>query len=201
MNTNLSNSKLIAYSAAAGAAIAIAPNAFGAIQNGTEDLPLNFGFGNGGIQYLTMEGSGQADAEFKFGYGSGTFNIKATYDDSAKVCNGTSNFVYDISENGVIGPLDYAPHSTTGKFNPHWTEVDVTKMCGVSFKLEDGSDIVYAWIAVEKIGNEKGRITAWAYQDDGTPIQAGDTGPVPEPATGLALLALGAAGIAAYRRR
>ncbi len=31
MNNNLSNSKLLAYSAAAGAALAVAPNAFGGI--------------------------------------------------------------------------------------------------------------------------------------------------------------------------
>ncbi|HEX4133616.1 MAG TPA: PEP-CTERM sorting domain-containing protein [Bryobacteraceae bacterium] len=44
----------------------------------------------------------------------------------------------------------------------------------------------------------------WAYQTDGSAILAGDTGipSTPEPSTAaLALLAMGAAGVAALRRR
>lgn len=65
----------------------------------------------------------------------------------------------------------------------------------------------YGWIRLkytESSGNTYPNsitVVDWAYTIDGSPIDAGDIG-VPEPGTGaLALLAAGAAGIAAWRKR
>ena len=62
------------------------------------------------------------------------------------------------------------------------------------------------WIHIDNIAENSStyNIKDWAYQTDGTPILAGDTGPtaVPEPtSSALALIAMGAAGLAIYRKR
>ncbi len=51
---------------------------------------------------------------------------------------------------------------------------------------------------VERLSKDSGKVIDYAYEDDGTKIHVGA---IPEPITGLALLALGAAGIARYRRK
>ena len=74
---------------------------------------------------------------------------------------------------------------------------------GVCFDdLADGGAPKYGWIAFEAtLDLKRGHITGWAYEDSGAPIIAGDAGPiVPEP-SGLALLAAGAAGLTAFRKK
>ena len=79
-----------------------------------------------------------------------------------------------------------------------WNSNGVQHFLGVSFKIEGGNR-VYGWIRVKRLTGSPftGEVIDWAYEDDGTAIEAGA---VPEPLTGLALLALGAAGIARYRK-
>jgi len=202
MKKNVTNSKLIAYSATAGAALAVIPNAFGTvIHNGSVDLS----FGNKPDVYLTIQGS---NPEFRLrGYTTfiGMFSDGA---DSGKVfaeytsTSYSNHFVRVVPEGQSVKPGSNYPNYSGGFFYNGlysfglWTQDDQTSFCGVSFNIEGGSK-VYGWIQVERVTAGSGKIIAWAYEDDGTGIQAGA---VPEPATGLALLALGAAGIARYRR-
>jgi len=205
----ISNSKLIAYSAAASAALAVAPNAFGTIIHNT--VEMNFGDGYGSTN-LTMEGS---SPEFCFtsftkysfvSYTFSGFNIESA-GNYGSVCNSNSK-VEALSEGLRVGsntntpasiptshPVAFSISGTDGD----WKVTGENKMLGVSFKLESGDQkTVYGWIAVEKIASQAGKVTAWAYEDDGNAIHVGA---IPEPVSGLTLLALGAAGIAAYRRK
>ena len=199
MKKNLNNSKLIAYSAAAGAALAVAPNAFGTIIHNTVDINFGDGYGD---KYLTLEGS---TAEFRFTNCSTTAYFSAyTNGNSAKIlasgnnAKALANTQYVGSTTNIPAKLGMALFSYNGT-DGDWTQVGENKMLGMSFLFEGGSQgRVYGWIAVEKLAGGAGKITAWGYENDGTKIKVGA---IPEPATGLALLALGAAGIAAYRRR
>ena len=197
MKKQISNSKLIAYSAAAGAALVVAPNAFGTVIHNTVDI----NFGNGyGDKYLTLEGSA---SEFKFtNYNSSYFSVY-TNGDSAKFFT-SGNYAKALAATQYVGSTTNTPAKVVVAWFSYggagdWGTIGENKMFGVSFLLEGGSQgRVYGWIAVEKIGTTAGKVTAWGYEDDGTKIPVGA---IPEPLTGLALLALGAAGIAAYRRR
>lgn len=66
--------------------------------------------------------------------------------------------------------------------------------------------VQFAWIRVSVLDADDFpipgtlEILEWAYEDSGEAIRAGQTTEIPEP-TGLALLAAGAAGVAALRRR
>jgi MYXO-CTERM domain-containing protein len=81
---------------------------------------------------------------------------------------------------------------------------------GLEFHLPSDpnpSDVNYAWAELNLSFNGTNSysvtLEGFAYQSiPNTPIMAGDTGITPEPGTaGLALLALGACGLAAWRRR
>jgi hypothetical protein len=71
---------------------------------------------------------------------------------------------------------------------------------GVQFAFEPGGDIHYGWIGVDITNADDltGVVTGFGYDDvAGTPIEAGA---VPEPSAGLALLAVGAAGLLRRKR-
>lgn len=74
----------------------------------------------------------------------------------------------------------------------------------IGVRFDNGPGTRYGWIAFEGASDASwGRITGWAYETSGREIHAGDEGGipvVPEP-SGLALLALGAAGVTALRKR
>jgi hypothetical protein len=92
-----------------------------------------------------------------------------------------------------MGPPGAHSHSHIGNF------LDTRGYVGARF---EGGSTHYAWIDIELSNNlEQLTIHGWAYESDPlTPINAGATDAVPEPAT-LALLAIGAAGIIDWRRR
>jgi len=198
MKKKIKDSKLIAYSAAAGAALAVAPNTFATIIHNTIDLP--FGYEQGGDKTLTIEGS---TAEFKFTNSSSFAFSVSSNGNSAKFLI-TNVSVKPLATTQYVGSTTNTPNDNFGLFSylsasGYWTQVGENKMFGMSFKLEGGSQgRVYGWIAVEKISQAAGKVTAWGYEDDGTKIKVGA---IPEPVSGLALLALGVAGIAAFRKK
>lgn len=75
-----------------------------------------------------------------------------------------------------------------------------TQYAGVRFQLESGGPFHYGWIGIDITDDQDltGVVTGFGYQDTPeTPIEAGA---VPEPSTGLALLAFGAAGLLRRKR-
>ncbi len=88
---------------------------------------------------------------------------------------------------------------------------DAAHFLGVGFKIPAGSDtnLHYAWIRVGISNNSSGQPIAmtiydWAWEDDpNTGVIAGSLSSIPEPSptSGLALLAAGAVGVTAWRRR
>ena len=216
MKKKVNNSKLIAYSATAGAALVIAPNAFGTIIH-NPNANISFGEGQGGTKELTMEGSnaefsllGWSNVNTSSSSTSFTFFIIRKYV-GPSVCSTNSLLAKPLATSMYVGPSDNTPNKNQGRFlscqirtgstssRGYWTQDGQTKYCGVSFNKNDGSGAkVYGWIKVERLSKASGKVISWAYEDDGTKIPVGA---VPEPTTGLALLALGAAGIARYRRK
>ena len=198
-------SKLIAYSAGAGAAIAIAPNAFADIQHNT----INETFDEHDSYNLEMEG-GNAEFCFRgatsFMFRTNQFLVSSIADDG-KIYTNPDSFAVPLGTGNVIGPATNNPKGANGIFytfsgsggakRGYWENDNDIHYIGVSFNKEAGGE-VYGWIKVQRLSKSSGKVISWGYQDDGTKIHAGA---LPEPATGLALLALGAAGIAAYRRR
>lgn len=102
------------------------------------------------------------------------------------------------------GPLQlaytsYLASSNFGAFNT----ATPTGYIGVQFDF-NGSN-VFGWIGVSvggdiSVGDASINVTGFAFQDDGSAIEAGDVGVVPEPSA-LGLLALGAVGLASRRRK
>jgi hypothetical protein len=95
-----------------------------------------------------------------------------------------------------VGPHTF--HNTDGAFGSG----NVTGFVG--FKTPSG-DLGWLQVQVNDAGSpgypNEAEVIDWAYDNSGAPIAAGDTG-VPEPGTAaLSLLALGAVGILALRKR
>jgi hypothetical protein len=99
---------------------------------------------------------------------------------------------------------------TTAKDGGNFSPNSLTpEYLGVRFQLAEGGPSYYGWIGLQNMINPDpavadntipaGVISGYAYNDQaGQPIAAGQTTAVPEP-TGLALLALGAGGLALRR--
>jgi len=83
--------------------------------------------------------------------------------------------------------------STSGS----WTYDGQVGFFGFKFALESNGTTVYGWGELKRLTADSGELLRWAYEDSGDPIHVAD---VPEP-SGLALLALGAGGLAAWRSR
>ena len=105
--------------------------------------------------------------------------------------NAATNTIYSVLYSGHIG---YANGFTSG----------ASGYIGFQFKPEDTTLYGWAEVILTDSPSLSFRVVQWAYEDLGANIKTGDTGAaIPEPAgaaTGLGLLALGAAGVRRMRR-
>jgi MYXO-CTERM domain-containing protein len=105
--------------------------------------------------------------------------------------NAATNAIYSVLYSGLIG---YANGFTSG----------ASGYIGFQFKPEDTTLYGWAEVILTDSPSLSFRVVQWAYEDLGANIKTGDTGAaIPEPAgaaTGLGLLALGAAGVRRMRR-
>jgi hypothetical protein len=70
----------------------------------------------------------------------------------------------------------------------------------LGLRFDDAGTPLYGWADVQMNDYNSVTMFEYAYQDNGDPIHIPDNGTIPEPTT-LALLAMGVAGLAALRRR
>jgi hypothetical protein len=91
--------------------------------------------------------------------------------------------------------------TTYGDGSPPASAADFGPDSFLGFTDDSGK---YGWLEVTWSNSTKTfEILSGAYEDSGAAIRAGDTGisAIPEPASNLALLALGSAGVLSHRRR
>jgi hypothetical protein len=119
-------------------------------------------------------------------------------------------FVQKLASNAPISSLGAFKQSTQFAIAKQpglgtWS-IAHTGFAGFRFTTSGSHQTDYGWVRLEYTEGTNGlakSITAvdWAYDTSGAPITAGDVG-APEPSTtALAILAAGAAGVAALRRR
>jgi hypothetical protein len=205
--------RLAVYSAAVGAGLVGASRADAAIHSSTG---LNQSLD--GSYVLTMEG-GNAELYFwaRSGSDSGVntenfIGVGSSSGDGARVfAVGSFNncpLVGRLALGSPIGSATNTPLHTwgnhyvsyTGSASGNWNADGDTGYMGFSFLLNDGAgSTVYGWAEIERVSPSSANLLGWGYEDSGAAIAAGATA-VPEP-SGLALLALGATGVAALRRR
>ena len=193
--------RLAIYTGAAGAAFAGAFPAEAAIQYYDVNWTINTGYSK-----IFDMGDGGDDVQLDLTYSTPTYRGYASRRGTAKIATLVGDAVR-FTTSATIGPLAlwqsrgllfnyYSSSFDDGNFS------DVsTGYLGVRF---GSSPVKYGWIHIDWIGadGQSYHVDDYAYQDNGSWIQAGDTGEVPEPSTiALALLASGAAGVMASRRK
>ena len=209
--------KLSAY--VAGAAAAAAAGLVGA--DSAEAVIVSspgFNFGAGSTTNINFDNAG--NEEYVLGHRTGPNRVQLLKDDQTLDANayvlGPDGDPAALPLNTLIGPAstfdnDYdANLANLGDGSGNFLVDNITgnpQYLGLRFQLADGGPQFYGWIGVDitDASNLAGQVTGFAYQDSGAAIRAGEletpggTG-VPEP-VGLGSLAMGAAGIAAFRRR
>ena len=205
--------RLAGYSATATAALAVGHSAVAdVIYSGQKDLLVNAA--NPTVP-IDMDGNGGDDFLITFagltttgGYLQNELNINRAGTDQAvmtmmgygsAVASSSSNIVstnttmYSLANEGLLAAYNTGtPLYYSGYFPGR------SGYMGVVFP-DDSTVTRVGWIGFEGATDASwGRVTGWAYEDTGDAIHV--PYPIPEPG-GLALFALGAAGVAASRRK
>ena len=212
----LSTRKLLSYTAAASSAFVFSATADAAIiysgvsnvtdgsvdvnNDGVTDFSFfgsvssAYGLGKlyafGGAQYIKADGPGAGGFDVKKFSSGNAISAGAGVFGSA----GDGSFRFVNTSSGTVGG-DWggalAPNTTSG-------------FAGV--KVKDNGNDIFAWLRLSVENNALGQpihvtLIDWAYEDSGAAIITGaTTSPVPLPGS-LGLLAMGASGLAAFRRR
>lgn len=209
---------LALYTGAAGAALTGAFTAEAAIHySGVQNITMSAGHAT---DYINLDGAGGNDFKLRWYVYGATVDWRI-----ATVIGQTAGA--DVAMDGESGMgADYAKNFGTndaisggqatawpGKAG-FWFRTDIASWYGhfdaapgyIGVRFDSGGT-KYGWIHVDSVdGNLASyHVDGWAYEDSGGAIDADDTGGpavVPEPSTiALALLASGAAGVMASRRR
>ncbi len=194
-----------AYTLAAGAAAAIPVlEADAAI---VYSGPQNIAIGSGFSQNLDLDGDAGNDIQLQnFNFAGGPYQGATVSVFPGKIAGFNNGLAYvsalsagAMIDGSTVGP-GFFGSMAYGAANPNAQFNNVTDAyVGLSFP--SGPNTFYGWIRVDVNNVAKTFLVKdWAYESQsGIGIRAGD-GQIPEPAT-LGLLACGAAGIAAMRRK
>jgi hypothetical protein len=210
----------VAYSLAAGAAACAAANDAEAVvvYSGLQNISIS----PGNSQQLNIDGDSFNDIQLKnYVFGGGNYQGATVNFEPGKLVGFSNGLVYasalsatDEIDETKLGPSFFGSLAY-GAANPA-AEFNSVENAFIGLSFPSGPTTYLGWVRVA-INNAAGTflIKDWAYNDQtetpvatatqaltSTGILAGDTGDgfVPEPST-LGLLAVGAAGLAAARRR
>lgn len=152
---------------------------------------------------LSNEVGGSLKKAFVFASSAGKNNKFAV----ASSAGGLNSSAARLAKNAKIGPggIDTFAnrYSSLASNRPssvqvgHWNALG-TGYLGLEFEV--GSQTDYGWAEITVNGNYTITLDSVGYDDSGNPVLAGAAAPTPEP-NSLLLMVLGAAGLAAYRRK
>ena len=222
----MNDPRLLAYVAAAGAALGAAGSAeatvvYSGVQNksysnSNENFTLTKAGGLGGSDFNvamgaiagTSNGVNFASAFVQSGGNNGSLSIANSGRFALNFINGNTIAAASWGSNHKLFSYSAGNKSTGGNFNNNKS----SGYLGLKFTTQ-GGDKYYGWMFIDSVhvgdGNSTPssfRVVDWAYQDAaGVSINAGEGAPsnaVPEPTScALALIAMGAGGLAVHRRR
>ncbi len=204
--------RLAAYAAAAGAALASAGTADAAILYTSVNVPAGGDAGKiitGTNFRARVIASNNGGSSLKAGYMVGNAQYKINVGGRSALLLTANQAVGPGLGFGMTGLIFYVGFTNTNKFfnRGQFPTSSAGGYIGIRFGADGDANKYYGWMHIAKV-NRTGpsfSIDGWAKETTANlPIQVGATGPaaVPEPTScALALIALGAGGLAVHRRR